>query len=193
MNLFARVEDPVAGAEHVPVRLDLPGQAEARCEVVPVDILRVLVTVARRVQLTGRRIEVDVHVLAVAVHRRRVLVAQAQVRRDVRRDLEVILEEPGIRLLPVVDDRLGHRHVGLGRTEHEVGQRVAGEGAVERIRRCDAFDRPVRRPSSGGLQRPSSASDGRRARTRCRGTGWRAASGTADGSCGYRPASNSRC
>ena len=134
------VEDPVAAPHHDPLGHHLPRHAEARRDVVAVGVHQVDVVAGRVDQLPGPEVEVDVLVLAGAVVRRAVLVAESGVDRQVRRDLDVVLDEAREDLLAPVDDRHGGGVEAEHRAEQEVGDVVAGVLAGEAVRRAAAAD-----------------------------------------------------
>ena len=127
------VEDPEAGAEDRAAvqRVD---RADAGREVVPVGLDQRPILQRPRCgedQRAGGRIEVR-HAVVLFGGRRHVVVAHAQVHGERVADLPIVLHVGPVRLELLFD----HEHVGQLRplrvAEHEIGQPVAGELAVER-------------------------------------------------------------
>ena len=82
----------------------------------------------------------------VGLHRRVQLVAQAEVQRDISRDLpDVVDEEPVAPAADVAQNLIGRRNDGARQAEHEVGNRIASDVAGE----VETPARVVRRLAAG--------------------------------------------
>jgi hypothetical protein len=132
------VADPVAPADHGLV-VERPGEAEARAEVVAVGVHQrpvVDVAVARRNHGAARGVEVREDVVRLPL-RRAVLVAQAEVERQLAVEPEVVLQVAEVQVLADLVDQDVAERVTAAQAEHEIGQVVldvragAADGARE--------------------------------------------------------------